>query len=513
MKRVIYLILFTVTIIFSGCKHTYKVPHISVMSDEKVKIFPDYTDIVIPSNIAPLNFMIKKVGEEFIVQIKDGDTEKLVTGCDKTGIIQFDFKKWEKLLKEEKGRSLQVWIYVNNNNEWTVYKQFNWQIAKEPIDKYLSYRLIEPGYELYRQMGLYQRNMTNFDVQVIYENNRIYSEENSHCVNCHNYQNYSTKRMLFHVRANHGGTIIAENGKIEKINTKADSILGSAVYPSWHPKRNWLVFSSNKTGQVFHIMNKNKIEVLDYSSDLIFYNADTKQISNILKTSSDFETFPCWTPKGDRIFYCVAHTECGPNMPDSDKISNTIINYQKLKYSLMSMSFDEKTQTFGKPKMEFNCAAIGKSASVPRVSPDGRYVLFTLGNYGQFHIWHRSSDLYVKDLLTGKIYPMKAANSTNVDSYHSWSSNGRWFVFSSRRDDGNFTRPYIAYFDNNGIAHKAFMLPQEDPTFTIRLFKSFNVPEMTKDAVPFTASQFKKVIYGTKVTPVTYKEIRLNYKK
>ncbi len=135
----------------------------------------------------------------------------------------------------------------------------------------------------------------------------------------------------------------------------------------------------------------------------------------------------------------------------------------KVRYNVMSVPFDARTRTFGAPRLEVDCRTMGKSGTLPRISPDGRYLLITLGDFGQFHIWHKSSDLWVKDLKTGAFYPLRAANSPEVDSYHTWSSNGRWIVFSSRRLDGNFTRPCIAYFDRNGQAHKAFLLPQEDP--------------------------------------------------
>ena len=138
---------------------------------------------------------------------------------------------------------------------------------------------------------------------------------------------------------------------------------------------------------------------------------------------------------------------------------------------------------------------MGLSGTLPRISPDGRYLLFTMGDFGQFHIWHKTSDQYVKDLQTGQCYPLTAANSKNSESFHNWSSNGRWIVFTTRRDDGVFTRLYITYFDKNGKAHKAFMLPQENPLDNIKLFKSYNVPEITRNAVQYSPSDFKKVIY------------------
>ena len=175
----------------------------------------------------------------------------------------------------------------------------------------------------------------------------------------------------------------------------------------------------------------------------------------------------------------------------------------------MSVTFDEKTMTFGEPQLEVDCKAMGKSASVPRVSPDGKYLLFTLGDFGQFHIWHKSSDQYVKNLETGEVYPLKEANSPDVDSYHSWSSNGRWIVFSSRRDDGSYTRPYIAYFDKQGRSRKAFMLPQEDPTQNLMLLKSYNVPELTREPIAYTPQQFKEAIYGQNPgTDIKYGELR-----
>lgn len=516
MKKSIYHIagiLVVLLTLFSCSQGSYSVPADAEQISRQAKVFPDYTNITIPSNIAPLNFMVQEKGEEFVCSISDGSQAPLVSGSGNTGIIQFDIDEWHAFIGKNKGKTLTAQLYKKAEGKWVKYPSYTITVAEEDIDPYLSYRLIEPGYELYRLLGLYQRNLTNFEQVPIVENPRLMSaSSNTYCINCHNYQNYSTKRMLFHARSSFGGTILAEDGKIEKLNTKNDSILGSAVYPSWHPTKNWLVFSSNLTGQTFHIKDKQKVEVIDHASDIIFYNADTKEISNVVKTHNDLETFPVWAPDGKKVYYCVSKTNITDADADSVMDSKTILAHKELKYDIMGISFDEKTMTFGQPELVFSASSLNKSASVPRVSPDGKYLLFTLGDYGQFHIWHKSSDLYVMNLADGTVYPLKAANSPDVDSYHSWSSNGRWIVFSSRRDDGSFTRSYITYFDKKGVAHKAFMLPQEDPTFNIRLFKSFNVPELTKDAVPFRSQEFQDVIEKTDALPVKYKEIRPQFK-
>ena len=81
------------------------------------------------------------------------------------------------------------------------------------------------------------------------------------------------------------------------------------------------------------------------------------------------------------------------------------------------------------------------------------------------------------DLQTGTSRPLVEVNSDDVESYHSWSSNSRWFVFSSRRIDGLYTRPYIAYVDEDGKVGKPFLLPQKDAGFYQSFMKSFNIPE------------------------------------
>ncbi|MGM9692454.1 MAG: TolB family protein [Alloprevotella sp.] len=493
MKNNIFLLVLAACL-FAACARQAEIPVESTPVNEIADIYPDYRDIVVPPNIAPLNFMVKSEGDEYVAAVTDGK-RTVTAGAAADGKLAFDSTEWRQLLTEAKGKELAVTVYAKRGADWVQFPKYSIGVAEEPIDPYLSYRLIEPSYELYRQLGLYQRNLENFSESVIYENNRSYDRDNNHCVNCHNYQAYDTQHMLFHVRAQHGGTVFVENGKVRKVNMKCDSILSSTVYPTWHPKRNWVVFSSNQTGQTFHMVNRQKIEVVDYGSDLVFFDADKNTLTNILKTDSELETFPCWTPDGKSVVYCSARVPQFAGMPDSVRRDRVSDIYDSLHYSLRIIDFDEQTRRFSAPRTLVDADSLGTSIAVPRVSPDGRYVLFTMADYGQFHIWHKNADLYVKDLQTGEVRPLTPANSEYADSYHTWSSNGRWIVVASRREDNNYSRVFIAYFDKDGQAHKAFLLPQEDPEHNILLEKSYNVPELTKTAVPVTPEELKKAIY------------------
>ena len=139
--------------------------------------------------------------------------------------------------------------------------------------------------------------------------------------------------------------------------------------------------------------------------------------------------------------------------------------------------------------------AQGKSVSFPRPSYDGRFLCYTLSDFGQFSIWHHEADLWLLNLSTGESRLMAGANSGDTESFHNWSTNSRWLVLSSRRDDGLFTRPYFCHVDERGNVSKAFMLPQRNPRrFYRERFFSFNVPDFIIAPTHFDSRKASRLI-------------------
>ena len=164
------------------------------------------------------------------------------------------------------------------------------------------------------------------------------------------------------------------------------------------------------------------------------------------------------------------------------------------------MTFGDKVDTL------YNAPLHGKSVSFPRISPDGKFLAFTLHEFGNFSIWHKDADLYMVNLQTKQVYPLSEANSDDVDSYHSWSENSRWMVFSSRRTNGLYTRPFIIYIDEKGKAHKPFLLPQENPlVYYKQLMFSYNIPELMVKKVEVSEHEIAKTLRYSKEINVTVK--------
>jgi hypothetical protein len=118
--------------------------------------------------------------------------------------------------------------------------------------------------------------------------------------------------------------------------------------------------------------------------------------------------------------------------------------------------------------------------------------MFTLADYGNFSIWHKEADLYLLNLETGRYRPLEQVNSNDTESYHSWSSNSNWAVFSSRRVNGLYTMPYFAWIGNDGKAGKPFLLPQKDPNFYLNSFYSFNIPEFVDDNISLSVKEIEE---------------------
>ena len=445
-----------------ACSHA---PKDVVELDTLPPIYPDYCNVTIPKNIAPLNFLLRADCEA--IEVKAGELVLNASGNEAV----FDIDDWKTLMQQSSGKEIEVTITALVNGTWKQYKSFRWQVVGDRVDPYLTYRLIEPDYEIWNHVQIQQRCVENFEVNALGH----YEQLENRCMNCHTYANQDPQLSMMYVRGPGGGAILNSNGELQKLN------IPGSVYFGFSPTGRYITYSTQKIIPAFHSLASKRLEVYDAASNVFVADMQEHRVisSPLLSDSLKFETFPTFSPDGKYIYYCTADTVSLPR------------DIKNLQYSLVRIPFDETTGTIG---TQVDTLFSQRSVCHPRISPDGRYLLYTVADYGTFPIWHPEADLQMMNLQTGAIDSLSIANSEKSDTYHSWSSNSRWFVFASKRDDGLYGKPYFCYVDSQGKAHKPFCLPQQHPTFYDNNLKSFNAPELGKGKVPFDVHDVAKAM-------------------
>ena len=430
-------------------------------SEGPLVIYPDYKEVTIPANMAPLNFRyaMKGVRKARTTFTLDGQSVT-IRGAE----VEWRLAKWKAFLEGAAGKAISVTAEAVVDGKvladsWSVF------VSEDPVDGYLTYRLIEPSYQMYNEISIVERCVEDFRETILCD----YRHTDNACMNCHIHGLSRGDYSLYYIRGPRGGAILNKDGKLRKLTLNAPGMVSGTVYGDLHPGGRFGVFSTNVILPSFHALAVNRMEVFDTASDLTVADFDSGTMINVphVARPDQWETFPCFSADGEAVFYCVADTVSLPQ------------DIQKAQYSLLRASFDPETGLIGE-QADTLWDGPGHNGSVchPKASPDGRWLLFTVADYGTFPLFHPECTLYLMDLRTGSIRPLKEIKGNKSDSYHSWSSNSRWFVFASKRGDGQYGKPYFCHLDADGRTTKPFVLPQKSARFYDYNLKSFNVPDL-----------------------------------
>ncbi|MBR6989864.1 MAG: PD40 domain-containing protein [Bacteroidaceae bacterium] len=475
-------------VILAICSCSVSKPENAEQVNELPSIYPDYIGVTIPVEIAPLDFDYN--GGEFetmYVLAKGSKSGELEAGGT---TIDFDLDDWHELTRQNQGGEISMTVYVKQEGKWKQYQDFKVFVSNHPLEEWgLTYRRIAPGYEVYGKLGLYQRDLSTFEETPIIENTYVAGA----CFNCHTSNRTNPDQFTFHVRGDHGATMVQQHGNREWLKARNDSLHGSMVYPYWHPSGKYCAYSTNQTHQSFHAVRGERIEVFDQASDVFVYNPNTHELllDKRLMTPDHYETYPVFSPDGKTLYFCSSDAKPIPS------------EYKEIRYNICKIDFNAENGTYGeKIDTVFHASALGKSATHPRPSYDGKYLMFTLADYGCFPIWHNEADNYILNLQTGEAKPLTEANSPQTDSWHNWNVNSHWFVFTSRRGNGLYTRLYLAHIDDNGNVSKPFLLPQRNPAeYYDALIDSYNTPDFTARKVEFdTRSAAREISSDERIT-------------
>jgi hypothetical protein len=432
-------------------------------TSDTIAIDPDYRETTLPPNLAPPNFAVAHEGRRFTVDIRPPHGPGLHLRS-RSPCIVIPRGAWRKILGVNRGESLSVTVSIKHaSGAWNVYRPFRIIIATEPIDPWCAFRIIKPIYVRGEDVGIWQRDLESYRTREL-AHGRTFGYG---CVNCHTFLNQDPNRMILGTRSRkyHNAALVAGPDRAVKLGVKFG-------YPVWHPGGTFITYVDFDVFEFLHSARSEYLDVFDMRSCIAQYDLAAGTVTRMpdLMGPRVLETYPAWSPDGRTLYFCSA-----PMLWDS---LNTVPpeNYDKVRYSLCRIAYDPARNAWGTADTVLSAQKTGMSILQPRVSPDGRFILFCMCDYSVFPTYQKSSDLYILDLST-KSCRRLACNSSEAESWHSWSSSGRWIAFSSKRDDGEFTRTYISYIDSQGNARKPFLIPQKNPAFYKSFLRAMNVPE------------------------------------
>ena len=458
-----------------------------IRSGELPPIWPDYVNVTIPANIAPLNFgptdSLNVKGMR--VDVTDGEGKTLLRS--KGTVARFPVRKWRRVLGTVTGGTIHFTVDMKTEKGWTRFVPFDMHVTPDPIDYGLTYRMIPPGYQSFGHMGIFERNLSNFRQRELLDTRMV----NSGCINCHTQNRTDPNSFSLHVRGAHSATFLQHDGIYECLNTVTDSTKGFFVYPYWHHSGKYIAYSTNATRQSFYTNADKMLEGYDEWSDVIVYDVENHLVLRPPQTNRDdrFETWPAFSADGRKLYF------------SSSKAGKLPRDAKDLHYNLLSIDFDPESGTFGDHvDTLLDAYRMNSSFNLPRPSYDGNYILITKSDFGTLQAGHKEADLWLYDLRNGDFHNAGGINGDGQDSFHNWSSNSRWAVTCSRREEDKlYTRLYLAHINDDGTFDKGFLLPQRNPgKYYYELIYSYNVPDFTSGKVRFNRHTVRKMVMSPK---------------
>lgn len=459
-------------------------PEHPTLVDKLPVIYPDYIGVTIPADIAPLNF---NFADEAI------DRMDVTVKGDKGGELHvigewadFDIDEWHALTEQNQGGKLTVTVCTEKDGQWTQYKDFDIFVSEVRLDDWgLTYRRIKPGYEVGGDIGIYQRELSSFDEYAIITETVVPGR----CFNCHTANRTNPNRLTMQMRGEGGGTMIQKDGHQMWVETKTDSTKAAGSYSYWHPQGDYVALAVNSVHQAFFTGTGQRIEVYHTFSNVEVLDTRTNELilSPLLQTD-DLEIFPAFSHDGKWLYYSTS------------KPCRVPAEYEKVKCSLCRIAFDAEKGVFGETvDTLLNGPATDKSYVLARPSYDGRWLMYCASSRGNFPVSQNDADLWLMDLKTGESRELKELNTPQSESYHNWSENSRWLVFSSKREDGMYTKLYLATIDEQGRVSKPFLLPQRHPRkFYREMMDAYNCPDFTKSKVELDAHEAYRQVFENK---------------
>jgi tetratricopeptide (TPR) repeat protein len=300
--------------------------------------------------------------------------------------------------------------------------------------------------------------------------------ENVHtCANCHSFsRDGKTMGMDMDGPQN-------DKGLYALVSLKPETVIRNQDMVSWNPsqdlqyKLNRVAFSSQISSDGQYVVStvsgansapQNNFYVVNFKDYrflqvfyptrgvLAWYSRATKE-QHLLPGADNpryVQTDAVWSPDDKYLVFARAEA-ISPN-PASGRMAERANDpgEVQVKYSLYRIPFDNGKG--GVPQAIEGASNNGMSNNFPKISPDGRWIVFVKNRNGQ--LMRPDSELYIVP-FQGGVARRLHANTSRMNSWHSFSPNGRWLVFSSKARSP-YTQMYLTHIDQNGNDSPAILI-------------------------------------------------------
>ncbi len=158
---------------------------------------------------------------------------------------------------------------------------------------------------------------------------------------------------------------------------------------------------------------------------------------------------PVWSPDAKYIVFARAKTYIFKFTADKSRVLLTDEQRAELegkpfRYDLYRIPYNDGKG--GEPEPLEGASNNGMSNYFPKYSPDGKWIIFCKAK--SYMLLQPDSELYIMPAQGGEARRLRC-NTDRMNSWHSWSPNSRWLVFSSKAYT-DYTQLFLTHIDEQG---------------------------------------------------------------
>lgn len=468
--------------------------------DEGLRLTYPWNDTLFPPDIVAPTFVWQDgKGETWEVSVRDADGKEIVAAKATEPSWRPSEESWKDIKKKSLERDAKVTISrVGGTPEST---SITIRTSKDPVGDSIFYREVPlPFIKAVQDPSKIRWRYGTVDSE---EAPPIVLENLPVCGNCHSFaDNGSVLGLDVDYGNDKGGYgllpvsshMVMDDESIitwadyERDDDEITFGLLSRVSPTGR-----YVVSTVKDRSVFVAMDDLMISQLFFpiKGILVVYDRETEEFFALPGADDPqyVQTNPVWSPDGKEILFARTKAYRSEKLEqqnaallDLSDVPEFTEEGKSFQYDIYRIPFNEGKGGAAEPLD--GAADNGMSNYFPKYSPDGKWIVFTKSE--DYMLLRPDSELFIVPTRGGEARRLKN-NTPRMNSWHSWSSNSRWLVFSSKMN-GPYTQLFLTHIDDEG---------NDTPPVLLERFTSSdraaNIPEFVNlpgDAIAEIKEQF-----------------------